>query len=46
MRLQVADIVVKTIEALDPTWPEMPAEDRARLSDFRAALGGGDPTAS
>jgi PPK2 family polyphosphate:nucleotide phosphotransferase len=46
MRLQVADIVVKTIEALDPTWPEMPPEDRARLSDFRAALGGGDPTAS
>lgn len=46
MRLQVADIVVNTIEALDPTWPEMPPEDKARLSDFRAALDRDGPTGS
>lgn len=46
MRLQVADIVVNTIEALDPTWPEMPPEDQARLSDFRAALASSGPPAS
>ena len=46
MRLQVADIVVETLKALDPRWPEMPPEDKARLSDFRAALGGVDPTPS
>ena len=33
--------VVATIASLDPEWPQMPAADRARLADSRAALDSG-----
>jgi len=44
MRLAVADIIVRSLEAMDPQYPDLPAEDRAQMSDaaagLRAELGG------
>jgi PPK2 family polyphosphate:nucleotide phosphotransferase len=44
MRLQVANIVVQTIEALNSQFPELPADDHARLHEFRAELTQGKPS--
>ena len=38
MRMQVADIVVRNLEALDLSYPTMPADQRAALEKGRAAL--------
>jgi len=38
MRACVADIVVRTLEQLDPQYPELAADERARLAEARVAL--------
>ena len=38
MRLQVADIVMRTLESLDLRYPLVPEEQRARFADMRKLL--------
>ena len=38
MRATVADIVVRTLEEIDPQYPELAARDKARLSEWRKQL--------
>ncbi|MCB9727023.1 MAG: polyphosphate kinase 2 family protein [Deltaproteobacteria bacterium] len=40
MRLQVADIVVRSLEAVDPQPPALPDDELARLGEYRARLVG------
>lgn len=40
MRVTVADIVVRTLKALDLRWPQLDASERAKFADMRRQLGG------
>ncbi|NOY24747.1 MAG: polyphosphate kinase 2 family protein [Oligoflexia bacterium] len=40
MRLQVADIVARTLERIDPQYPVLADDKRAQLDEMRTALGG------
>ena len=41
MRLCVAELLAETLEALDPQYPELDAETRERIPEFRRRLGDG-----
>ena len=38
MRKTVADIIVKTLRDLDPQFPDLQGEERAKLADYRSQI--------